>query len=182
MSWRKFFGMEKEPEKVVERTPQTLQVGDVVSYQDEDYFVEQRIEYHGDGSDVWWDFLLVNPKDKYWLGVVEDEGLTLTLYQDIPFHPQMPPANPISYQDELYHRKEYGFANADIKKKSKLSTRERVEYWDYESDSGKQLSIERWGDNVVREDQSQMTGTLHCSIGDVIKPYRITILPGNPEG
>ncbi|MCL4369394.1 MAG: DUF4178 domain-containing protein [Chloroflexi bacterium] len=182
MSWRKFFGMEKEPEKIEERTPQTLQVGDVVSYHDEDYFVEQRIEYHGDGGDVWWDFLLVNPQDKYWLGVVEDEGLALTLYHDVPFHPHMPPSDPLSYQEEEYHRTEYGFANAILKKKSKLSTTERVEYWDYESESGKQLSIERWGDNEVREDQSQMTGTIHCSIGETIKPYQITIYPGNPEG
>ncbi len=183
MSWRKFFGMEKEPQKVEERTPQTLQVGDVVSYHGEqDYVVEQRIEYHGDGGDVWWDFLLISPEDKAWLGVVEDDGLALTLYRDVPFHPHMPPSDPLAYQDEQYYRKEYGFANAIIKRKSKLSTTQRVEYWDYESESGKQLSIERWGDNEVREDQSQMTGTIHCSIGQIIKPYQVTIYPGNPEG
>lgn len=182
MSWRRFFGMEKEPEKIEERTPQTLQVGDVVSYRDEDYFVEQRIEYHGDGGDVWWDFLLVNPNDKCWLGVVEDAGLTLTIYHDIPFHPGMPPSDPLAYQGEQFYRKEYGFANATIRKRSGLTTRERVEYWDYESESGKQLSIERWGDNIVLDDQSRMTGTIHCSLGQIIKPYQIKILPGSLEG
>lgn len=181
MSWRKWLGMEDEPKKVEERTPQTLQVGDVVSHAEEDYIVEQGIEYHGDGGDVWWDFLLVNPKDKYWLCVVEDEGLELTLYHDIPFHPDMPPATTLTYQGEAYRRSEYGFADAIIKKKSKLSTTGRVEYWDYESESGKQLSIERWGINEVREDQTQMTGMVHSSLGENIKPYQISIFPGQPE-
>lgn len=181
MSWWKKLMGEDEPRKAEERTPQTLQVGDVVSYKDEDYIVEQRIEYRGDGGDVWWDFLLVNPKDKYWLGVVEDEGLVLTLYHDIPFHPDMPPPTKLEYQGEQFSRKEYGFADAVINKKSKMTTAGRVEYWDLESESGKQLSIERWGRNEVREDQSQMTGTTQCSLGEVIKPYQITIYPGKPE-
>ncbi|MHB0870658.1 MAG: DUF4178 domain-containing protein [Chloroflexota bacterium] len=181
MSWRKWFGMEKEPERIEERTPQTLQVGDVVSYREEDYIVEQRIEYRGDGGDIWWDFLLVNPRDKHWLGVVEDEGLELTLYQDIPFHPDLPPANTVTWKGEQFHRAEYGFANAIVRKKSKLTTTERVEYWDYESESGQRLCIERWGDNVVKEDQSQMTGTIRCYTGEIIKPYQITIYPGSPE-
>ncbi|MCL4369445.1 MAG: DUF4178 domain-containing protein [Chloroflexi bacterium] len=181
MSWRKWLGLENEPQKIEERTPQTLQVGDVVSYRDEDYQVYERIEYHGDGGDVWWDFLLVNPKDRYWLGVVEDDGLQLTLYHDIPFYPVMPPSNPITWKDEQYHRKEYGFADAIIKKKSKLTTSGRVEYWDYESENSKQLSIERWGLNEVKEDQSEMTGTVHCSLGELIKEYQITIFPGQAE-
>jgi len=179
MSWRKWFGLEKEPERVEERTPQTLQVGDVVSYSDEDYIVEQRIEYHGDGGDIWWDFLLVNPRDKYWLGVVEDEGLQLTLYHDIPFYPDMPPPTSLNYEGESFKRIEYGFANAMIQKKSKLTHTGRVEYWDYESESGKQLSLERWGINEVKADQSRMTGTIHTSLGEIIKPYQIRIYPGS---
>lgn len=181
MSWRKWFGLEPEPKKIEERTPQTLQVGDVVSYGDENYVVEQRIEYHGDGGDIWWDFLLVNPKDKCWLGVVEDEGLELTLYHNIPFYPDMPPARKLECQGETYHRTEYGFANTIVKKRSKLTTTGRVEYWDYESENGKQLCIERWGDNEIKADQSQMTGTIQCSIGSVIKPYQIQIYPGSQE-
>ncbi len=181
MSWRQWFGLENEPKKVEERTPQTLQVGDVVSYKDDDYMVDQRIEYRGDGGDVWWDFLLTNPKDNYWLGVVEDEGLVLTLYHSVPFHPDMPPPVHLEYQGEKYSRSEYGFADAVIRKKSKLTTSGRVEYWDYESETGRALSIERWGVNAVKEDQSQMTGTVQCSIGDVIKAYQITIFPGNPQ-
>lgn len=182
MNWRKWFGIEKEPERIEERTPQTLQVGDVVSYDGENYIVEQRIEYRGDGGDVWWDFLLVNPKDKYWLGVVEDEGLELTLYHTIPFHPDMPPSRSISYQGEQFHRTEYGFADALIQKKSRVTTTGRVEYWDYESESEKKLCIERWGINQVKEDQSQMTGTIQTYLGHAIKPYQIEIYPGSLEG
>src|SRR5512133_3283034 len=120
VSWKKWFGIEDEPKKVEERTPQTLQVGDVVSYKDEDYIVEQRIEYHGDGGDVWWDFLVVNPKDKYWLGVVDDEGLELTLYHEIPFHPEMPPPTRLEWDGEQFARSEYGFADAVINRKSKV--------------------------------------------------------------
>jgi hypothetical protein len=181
MSWLKRLIGEDEPEKPEERTPQTIQVGDGVSYLGDDFIVEQRIEYHGDGGDVWWDFLLVSPEDKYWLGVVEDEGLELTLYHNIPFHPDMPPAKTLTWKDQSYYRKEYGFADAIIKKKSKLTTAGRVEYWDYESDEGKQLCVERWGDNEVREDQSAMTGTVGCSLGETIKPYQIKIFPGAPQ-
>ena len=45
--------------------------------------------------------------------------------------------------------------------------------------NGQQLSIERWGDNEVREDQSAMTGTVACSLGEIIKPYQIKIYPGS---
>ncbi len=181
MSWRKWFGLDKESEKPRERTPQTIQVGDVVSFGDEDYVVEQRIEYHGDGGDIWWDFLLVSPTDKCWLGVVEDEGLELTVYHNIPFLPTMPPPTSIEYKGEEFHRSEYGFADAIITKKSKVTTTGRVEYWDYVSESEKALCIERWGINEVRADQSQMTGSIQSSLGSMIQPYQITIYPGNPE-
>ena len=181
MGWRQWFGLEPQPKKIEERTPQTLQVGDVVSYKDENYFVEQRVEYHGDGGDVWWDMLLVNPMEKHWLGVVEDEGLELTLYHNVPFYPDMPPPTKLQYEGEDFTRTEYGFADAIVKKKSKQTTTGRVEYWDYESQSGKQLSLERWGLNEVKADQTQMTGTLTSSIGEIIKPYQISIYPGNPD-
>lgn len=181
MSWRKWLGLEEEPKKIEERTPQTLQVGDVVSYQDENYIVEQRVEYHGDGGDVWWDFLVVNPKEKFWLGVVEDEGLELTLYHNVGYRPPMPPPTELEYEGEKFHRSEYGFADAIIKKKSRLTNTGRVEYWDYDAESGKSMSVERWGINEVKEDQSRMTGTITCSIGTPIKPYMVTIFPGNPD-
>ena len=86
----RLFGKPEE-KPIRERTLQTLQVGDVVSYDDEDYTIEQRIEYHGDGGAIWWDYLIVNPLQKHWLGVTEDEGLEVMEWDDIPFHPDMPP-------------------------------------------------------------------------------------------
>lgn len=181
MSWRKWFGMEKETEKLRDRTPRTMQVGDAVSWGEENFVVEQRVEYRGDGGDLWWDYLLMSPKEKYWLGVVEDEGLELTMYRQIPFYPEMPPDDVLIYQEERFHRTEYGFADAAIKKREGLTHAGRVEYWDYESESAKQLCIERWGVNEIKTVQSEMTGTIRSYVGDIIKEYQITIFPAEPE-
>lgn len=176
----RLFGKPEE-KPIRERTLQTLQVGDVVSYDDEDYTTEQRIEYRGDGGAIWWDYLIVNPLQKHWLGVTEDEGLEVMEWDDIPFHPAMPPLPRLTYQGEQFARAEYGFADARVNRKSGQATFERVEYWDYESESGKRLGIERWGLNEVREDQTQMTGTIRASLGAPIKPYRVKIYQSSDQ-
>lgn len=170
----KLFG-KREEQAIKERTLQTLLVGDVISYDDEDYTVEQRIEYHGDGGAIWWDYLITNPTTKCWLGVTEDEGVTVLLWHDIPFHPDMPPPLRLTYQNEQFDRAEYGFADARIVRRAGPGTMERVEYWDYESGSGALLSLERWGQNEVREDQRQMTGTIRATLGEEVKAYRVKI-------
>ncbi len=169
------------PKPIAERTLQTLQVGDVVEYDDQSYTVEQRNEYHGDGGAIWWDYLIVNPMQKYWMGVTEDDGLEVWLWSDIPFHPTMPPAPQLAYAGEQFARAEYGFADARITRKVGPNTFGRVEYWDYEGESGKRLGVERWGLNDVRDDQSQMTGTIHTNLGEAIKPYQVKIYQSSDE-
>lgn len=170
----KLFG-KREESLIRERTLQTLEVNDVVSFDDNDYTVEQCIEYHGDGGAIWWDHLIVNPRDRFWLGVTEDEGLAVVLWHEVPFHPDMPPPAKLARDGEQFSRTEYGFADARITRKNGPPTMERVEYWDYESETGRRLGIERWGQNEVREDQSKMTGTIRVAQGDSLKPYRIKI-------
>lgn len=177
----KLFG-KPDVKPIRERTLQTLQVADVVSFDDQDFTVEQRIEYHGDGGAVWWDYLITNPMGRVWLGVIEDEGLQVFVWKNISFHPDMPPPTKLSFQGESFVRTEYGFADARITRREGPGTMERVEYWDYESDSGKRLNVERWGQNEVREDQTQMTGTTRATVGEETKPYRIKIYQASEEG
>jgi hypothetical protein len=163
-----------EPKPIRERTLETLQVDDVVDFEDQHYTVEQRIEYHGDGGAIWWDYLIANPMEKYFLGVTADDGLEVWLWREIAFRPEMPPPTRLTFEGEEFVRAEYGFADAHIDRRGR-DTIERVEYWDYESASGKRLGLERWGLNEVRDDQSQMTGTIRSALGEQIKPYRVKI-------
>lgn len=175
---KRFMGFNPEPKRVAERAPETIQVGDAIEIEGDNYTVQQRIEYRGDGGAVWWDYVVQTADGRRTLGVVDDDGLELTVWDEVRYFPTMPPAATLEVEGETYHRAEYGFANATTHRRSGIVPG-RVEYWDYESTSGQKLNIERWGENDYRADQSQMTGTIQVSRGRSIKPYQLKIYPGS---
>src|SRR5438552_1891130 len=107
---KRFFGFNPPPKALAERTPETIQVGDAIEIRGDNYTVQQRVEYRGDGGDVWWDYLVQTPQGKRWLGVVDDNGLELTVYDEVRFYPDMPPATRLEVQGKIFNRTEYGFA------------------------------------------------------------------------
>lgn len=164
-------------EQVADRTPQTLQVGDAVSYDGENLLVEQRITYHGDGGDIWWNFVLVGPERKLLLDVDEDDGLELTMYEEAPFHPPLPVRGPVTYRGTVFEQDEHGFADASVVRRNSATT-ERVEYWYLEAADGQQMLIRRLGDNEEQLDPALMTGTVIVHVGVTIKPHQIALFPG----
>jgi len=160
-----------------DRTPQTLQVGDAVSYDGENFLVEQRITYHGDGGDLWWNFVLVGSQRQLLFDVDEDDGLDLTMYEEAQFHPSLPLRGPVSYQGATYEQEEHGFADASVNRRNS-ATAERVEYWYLEAADDHQMMIRRLGDNEEQLDPALATGTVIVHVGVTIKQHQISLFPG----
>ncbi len=166
------FGHHQKP--IAHRTPQTLQVGDALSYLTEDFTVEQRQELHGDGGDIWWTYVIQGADQRLWLDVDEDEGLTLTIYTPTSISVPMPIASQVTLNGVQYRVNEHGFANAIITKHSG-QIGERIEYWYLNSSAGDEAVVRRLGDNEVTSDPTQQTGTIEVGIGKEIKQYEINI-------
>lgn len=162
---------------VAQRTPQTLRVGDAVSYLGEDFTVEQRHELHGDGGDVWWLFLIQSPERRLWLDVDEDQGLTLTVFAPSSLHLAMPIVDTITAAGKTFHVDEHGFAN-DVVTRRAGESGERVEYWYLATDDGDQMVVRRLGDNEITDTPALQTGTVEVGLGKEIKPYELKIYQG----
>lgn len=166
-----------------ERTPQGLQIGDMVEIDGEkEYSVEERIEYRGEGGGLWWAFLLSNPEDRAWLSVVDDMGTQLALYREVPYHPTFPLPDTITVEGKQYTVTEHGFARGRIQRRSgHLSEEERLEYWSLEGPEGQSLAIERWG---LGDERSVAAGVGSVSVtrGTPLQAYQVKIYPAATPG
>ena len=175
MIFDRLFGHSQHP--AAQRTPQTLRVGDAVSYLGEDFTVEQRHELRGDGGDVWWTFLIQSPERRLWMDVDEDQGLTLTIYEPSSVHVTLPITDTLSVKDKTFHIDEHGFANDAVSRRAGESS-ERVEYWYLASDDDDQMVVRRLGDNEITDNPALQTGTVEVGIGKEIKSYELKIFQG----
>jgi hypothetical protein len=140
----------------------------------EDFTVEQRHELHGDGGDVWWEYVIQSPEQRLWLDVDEDQGLTATVYQPSTIHVPFPIGDTVAVQGKTYNSDEHGFANDVITRRAGQAT-ERVEYWYLSTNDGDQMVIRRLGDNEITNDPASRTGTMEVAIGKEIKTFEVKI-------
>lgn len=151
-----------EPE-IEERTPLTIQVGDIVSYDGTDYEVVQKLTYR-QGGYTWYDYQLQDGKKTLWLGAEDDDGLCVAIYREIRFEFPQPLPDKLQYRGTTFYLDERG--SCLVKVESQYSTTEvQVQYWDYESEEEDYLSIENW------------SGDWDASYGEEIEPFEIEIYP-----
>ena len=155
-----------------ERTLFTLQIGDVVQYQAQDWIVETVYRYHQDQFE-WIEYLLRDNSDAAWLVVAEDDWLEvswLTPVADDQLNIHLPPPRYITYEGTYYSLKEKGEA--------RYSTEGRINnqagsclFYDYEAKNGLQLSLEVY--------DSKNEGGLDINAGEKIDSRDLSLLPGD---
>lgn len=150
-----------------ERALTDLRLNDIIVYYDNDYSVEGRTTYRQGGWE-WYSFMLEDGDKKIWLSVEEDEGLELSLWKEVKGLPlPSPPPALIEYQGESYELQERGKATAQSIGRTGRAVDCPVEYFEYESDSGKYLSVEDWD------------GDLEVSTGIDLDESELTVFPGD---
>lgn len=159
----------KPPREV---TLMTLGVGDVVVHLDTTYMVEQRITYHSQGF-FWFDYRLDDGDGaKAWLSVVDDDELEIAFYFPVDLVVDIPPGNVLQYDGVTFTLRESAQVDAKIDRASyggqTSETRTVVDAWDYDGADGRQLGVQRWGEDEIE-----------VAVGRRIQPVEVDILPGS---
>lgn len=144
-----------------------IQVGDVVSYDDTDYLVKNKITYEEDGF-YWYDYLLADSvtQDELWLSVEDDDGLSIGIFREIDLDGLPPVPRQLSYEGKSYRQVEHSHANVTLEREdADRDTSSQVEYWDFEGPGGTYMSVLRWG------------GNYEASVGTEIEEYQVKIFP-----
>ncbi len=166
----KLFPKKQKQHKVEKRTPLTIQVGDIVEYNLEDYEVVGKITYR-QSSYEWLSYQLLGPTGTIWLAAEMDDDLELGIYKKI----QLADANQIpkelTYQGIKYYLDEKGQAHINGEGRSSNLTGQTMKYVEYCDESETHfISLEDWGSEI------------EASYGYPIEQYEIKIIAGSNEG
>lgn len=146
-----------------------LQVGDVVSYDEIDYMVRNKITYEEEGF-YWYDFLLVDEAtdSEIWLSAEDDDGVTIGIYREIHLDAIPPVPKSITYEGKAYRQVEHSHANVTLEREdADRDTSSQVEYWDFEGPNDTYLGVSKWG------------GNYEASVGTEIEAYELKIFPAS---
>lgn len=143
----KLFGKREETPQIIRRTPFNLQVQDVINYDLEDYVVVGKMVYD-DNSYEWYDYQLDNGTKRIWFGSENDDEVMLAMYELTDMRLTSVP-NELTYNGQTFYLDEHGKARIKLADgQVGARTGQIVEYWDFESDNGDYLSVEKWGNEI----------------------------------
>lgn len=145
-----------------------LQVGDVVSYEEVDYVVKNKITYDDEGF-TWYDYLLADSAtdSELWLSAEDDDGIQIGIYKEIDLDVTFPPVpQRLTHEGKSYKQVEHSDARVEVEREDPTrSTQSRVEFWEYEGPGERYITVSKWG------------GDYEASEGHAIKEYDIKIFP-----
>ena len=145
-----------------------LHVGDVVSYDEVDYVVKNKIVYSDEGFE-WFDYMLHDAATDavVWLSAEDDDGLQVGIYHEVDLDVTIPPVpRTITHEGRQYKQNEHSDAAVRVEREDATrSSQSRVEYWEYEAPGGHYLTVSRWG------------GDYEAAAGQAIKEYELKIFP-----
>lgn len=150
-----------------ERSLFTIQVGDIICYQGEDWCVEGRVIYDASGYN-WIEYLLLNQTEIRWLSVEQDELIEVLWFQPISsLNVDKNPPQELNLNGNLYKCIESG--KATIKREGNTQNKQEpiCSYYDYEGENNQVLAIEIWGSEI------------EVMTGEKINPRSFDILPGD---
>lgn len=164
----KWFQKSKPKENDVKaRTPLTIQVGDIVTYDLMDYEVVGKITYK-DGSYKWFAYQLLEGRNTIWLSAEMDDELDLGIYKSVSLSVEEPFPQKLEYEGKTYHLEEKGKAEVKGEGRSENIDGRVTHYGDYSDVDGEQyLSVETWGTET------------EVSLGTSVEEYEIKILAGS---
>jgi len=164
---KKLFGGEEKKLPLLERTLTNIQIGDIISYFENDYEVYAVIEWMQEGY-TWKEYKLKNREDSYWISAEVDDGEIVAgfyaVIKDLRLTAPFP--EKIEHKGIVYYLEEKGHAVG--KMTSEAGTQNyKCSFYEYLSEDEKNFfSIEDYG------------GEIEMSTGEVLKKSEINILPG----
>ncbi|WP_366923635.1 DUF4178 domain-containing protein [Metallumcola ferriviriculae] len=165
--FKKVFGGGDKGKPVVQRNALNLKVGDIVSYDLEDYVVIGVLEYNDEGW-VWRDYHLESEGKHIWLSAEQDDELYLGIFEKIKM-PLEKPEKRITYDGVHFELDEASTARITVVE-GQVGARvgNEVRYWDYcDDEEEKFISIENWD------------GDFECSYGFEIDPHEVSFMAGS---
>jgi len=150
-----------------ERTLFTLQLGDIVQYQNVDWIIEGKLIYDDEGF-IWLEYMLQDGEQTRWLSVEEDDRVETVWMEPVEgVSLSAHPPETLTLGDDTFRVHDRGTAQMTRQGNTLNRNSERCRYIEYASTSQKRLSVEVWGDQV------------EVSIGRRILPSSLTLLPGD---
>jgi Domain of unknown function (DUF4178) len=150
-----------------ERTVFNLKIGDIVQYIDKDWVVEGKLTYRDNGY-TWFEYLLQDDNEIRWLSVDEDDRVEVAFLESTNFlDVEGTPPKQLSFVGDTYQQKEKGQATMSRTGTTLRRTAQICQYFDYEGQNDKVLSIEFWD------------GEYEVTVGQRINPRALILLPGD---
>lgn len=148
-----------------------LQIGDIVQHDHTDWVVEGKLTYTVSAY-YWFEYLLQDGDRIAWLAVEEDDRVEVSLLEpnntlDIKKIDINHPPPEIKLADEIYKYKDSGVARMMRTGLTMHRTAETCEYFDYQTQDNRVLSVEVWD------------GEIEVSVGSKINPRSLILLPGD---
>jgi hypothetical protein len=165
---KRLFGKkEKNVPVVKDRNVFTIEVGDIVAYDLEDYEVVNKLTYNDHGFE-WLAYQLESPGKTVWLSAEMDDQVYLGIYEKAKLKLSEPIPEEIEYEGIRYFLDEAGTARVKGEGRGKNVDGMNCRYFDYEDDDEeKYLSVEIWGSEI------------EVSSGYEINEYEIKIIASN---
>ncbi len=146
----------------------TLQLGDVVQYDNVDWIIEDKLTYNDDGWE-WIEYLLQDGDRIGFLSVEDDDTLEVTFTEKVSDCPvSNPPPVQVTYRQQIFNRSETGTATLKRQRRPERSA-ETCQYHDYSGPGEAVMSVEVWN------------GSVEVSVGTSVRPYQLTLLSGDGE-
>ncbi|MDC3412652.1 DUF4178 domain-containing protein [Aquibacillus sp. 3ASR75-11] len=165
----KLFNKKQSQAPVKERTPLTIEVGDIVTYDLVEYEVVGKITYRSHGYE-WFGYQLLEGHDTIWLSAEMDDELELGMYEKINLSVTSPFPKQLTYQDKTYDLDEQGEASVVGEGRSRNINGQTIQYAEYgDNEEEHFLSVESWGNEI------------EVSYGYPIEAYEIKIIAGSKE-
>lgn len=154
----------------VERTLQTLQVGDVVVEGDEDWLITATATYREE-EEVWWVHLLEDGKDRRFMEVRRRPGWTVTMLQaadDVPTFGQL--GHGLTFRAQPYQLERRGDARVSLQGERMATGEGLLRYATYAGPAGTWLNVE------------EQEGRRLAFAGQTVEPTGLMLMPGaRPE-
>lgn len=153
---------------VVQRDLLSMRVGDILTYDLEDYHVEGVTVYRN-GALVKKGYLLKSGSVVRYLTAEQKETVRAYLYETLNARLENPDEinHEMIYEDTSYFEAVRGEASVNVQGKSPFNTYDMVYWWQHLADDGRAMLFE-W-----------QSGEIVIRLGQPIKPHECTILAGS---
>lgn len=149
MGWlSKMFNKNDKGPVVEKRTLMNIKVGDMVTYELEDYQVVGKLIFNDHGYQ-WFEYQLETIDRTLWLSVEMDDELEVSIYEKASLKVSEPVSKKLEYEGITYYLDEKGSANVNGQGRSANVSGHTVRYFDFCDDEEEHyLSVEIWGSEV----------------------------------